>query len=259
MDTEVRGAASTTRSPVTWAPTCRWAYFFGRRRLERARRLHVAGRRRAHQDLSVGFPCGVRGVRRASVRAAGGRPLRHRPPGDGGRARHRRGDAGPRPDLRRADGRLGRRPQPARLPAGAAAPDRRALGPGGRRAGRRLPALPRRHARRVVPEDPRLLAERRGAPAGRSIPESRGGARGIDQAKRFVRSSELPFVERFFAFSSPLERTRREALYQPELRARVALDSAWNACRRSARNSPTPICSTSCSASTSRPTWSTIC
>jgi asparagine synthase (glutamine-hydrolysing) len=58
------------------------------------------------------------------------------------------------------------------------------------------------------------------------IPESRGGARGIDQAKRFVRSSELPYVERFFAFSSPLERTRREALYQPELRARVALDSA---------------------------------
>jgi asparagine synthase (glutamine-hydrolysing) len=58
------------------------------------------------------------------------------------------------------------------------------------------------------------------------IPESRGGARGIDQAKRFVRASELPFVERFFAFSSPLERTRREALYQPELRARVALDSA---------------------------------
>jgi len=58
------------------------------------------------------------------------------------------------------------------------------------------------------------------------IPEARGGARGIDQAKRFVRSSELPYVERFFAFSSPLERTRRESLYQPELRARVALDSA---------------------------------
>src|SRR5450631_240471 len=58
------------------------------------------------------------------------------------------------------------------------------------------------------------------------IPESRSGARGIDQAKRFVRSSELPYVERFFAFSSPLERSRREALYQPELRARVALDSA---------------------------------
>jgi asparagine synthase (glutamine-hydrolysing) len=58
------------------------------------------------------------------------------------------------------------------------------------------------------------------------VPEARDGARGIDQAKRFVRSSELPYVERFFAFSSPLERTRRQALYQPELRARVALDSA---------------------------------
>ena len=70
------------------------------------------------------------------------------------------------------------------------------------------------------------------------IPEARDGARGIDQAKRFVRASELPYIERFFAFSSPLERTRREALYQAELRARVALDSALERMQALAEDQP---------------------
>jgi asparagine synthase (glutamine-hydrolysing) len=58
------------------------------------------------------------------------------------------------------------------------------------------------------------------------VPESQKGVRGIDQAKRFVRSGELPWIERFFGFSSPLERERRRALYAPGLRERVQLDSA---------------------------------
>ncbi|HVU51649.1 MAG TPA: asparagine synthase (glutamine-hydrolyzing) [Polyangia bacterium] len=59
------------------------------------------------------------------------------------------------------------------------------------------------------------------------VPESPQGARSIDQAKRFVRGGELPWLERFFAFSSPLERERRRALYTPALRERVRLDSAF--------------------------------
>lgn len=59
-----------------------------------------------------------------------------------------------------------------------------------------------------------------------ALPEPRAGGRAVDQAKRFVRAAELPLVDRFFAFSSPLEPARRAALYRPELRERVALDSA---------------------------------
>lgn len=58
------------------------------------------------------------------------------------------------------------------------------------------------------------------------IPESRKGLAGIDRAKRFARSSELPWIERFFAFASPIDRARREALYSPEFRRKVQLDSA---------------------------------
>lgn len=58
------------------------------------------------------------------------------------------------------------------------------------------------------------------------IPESRKGVAAIDRAKRFVRSSELPWIDRFFAFSSPIDRIRREALYSPDLRRKVQLDSA---------------------------------
>jgi asparagine synthase (glutamine-hydrolysing) len=58
------------------------------------------------------------------------------------------------------------------------------------------------------------------------IPESRQGVRWIDQVKRFVRDADLPWLERFFAFSSPLERSRRAGLYTPALRNAVELDSA---------------------------------
>lgn len=58
------------------------------------------------------------------------------------------------------------------------------------------------------------------------ISESREGTRWIDQFKRFVRDAELPWLDRFFAFSSPLERSRRAELYAPVLRERVQLDSA---------------------------------
>jgi asparagine synthase (glutamine-hydrolysing) len=57
------------------------------------------------------------------------------------------------------------------------------------------------------------------------IPESQQGTVAIGQAKRFVRSAELPFVERFFAFSSQLERPRRRDLYTPALRDRIDLDA----------------------------------
>jgi len=59
-----------------------------------------------------------------------------------------------------------------------------------------------------------------------AIPEPAKGARMVDQAKRFVRHAGLPWLERFFAFSSPMDRDRRAALYTPALRARVELDSA---------------------------------
>ncbi|MGO8899579.1 MAG: asparagine synthase (glutamine-hydrolyzing) [Isosphaeraceae bacterium] len=63
------------------------------------------------------------------------------------------------------------------------------------------------------------------------IPESRRGRREIDRAKRFVRAVDLPWIERFFAYSSPIERDRREALYSPDLRVRVELDSAFERMR----------------------------
>jgi asparagine synthase (glutamine-hydrolysing) len=63
------------------------------------------------------------------------------------------------------------------------------------------------------------------------IPESRKGRRGIDQAKRFVRGAELPCIQRFFAYSSPIERDRRQTLYSPELCRLVNLDSAFERMR----------------------------
>jgi len=63
------------------------------------------------------------------------------------------------------------------------------------------------------------------------IPESRRGRREIDRAKRFVRAVDLPWIERFFAYSSPIARDRREALYSPDLRTRVELDSALDRMR----------------------------
>lgn len=71
-----------------------------------------------------------------------------------------------------------------------------------------------------------------------ALPESSMGTRTIDQAKRFVRHADLPWLERFFAFSSPLERHRRAALYTPALRVRVDLDSALGLMRELAAAQP---------------------
>jgi asparagine synthase (glutamine-hydrolysing) len=65
-----------------------------------------------------------------------------------------------------------------------------------------------------------------------AIPEPAKGVRAVDQAKRFVRHAGLPWLERFYAFSSPMDRNRRAALYTPALRARVELDSALTLMRQ---------------------------
>src|SRR5262249_11731538 len=73
---------------------------------------------------------------------------------------------------------------------------------------------------------PRPLRERVVRRVVELIPESHRGTRGVDQAKRFVRGADLPWIDRFFAFSSPIDRVQRAALYSRELRERVAIDSA---------------------------------
>ncbi len=70
------------------------------------------------------------------------------------------------------------------------------------------------------------------------IPESRRGTRGVDQAKRFVRSAALPAIERFFAYSSPIEPDQRKALYTPYLRSRVEIDSALERMRELGTEQP---------------------
>lgn len=64
------------------------------------------------------------------------------------------------------------------------------------------------------------------------IPEPATGGHAIDRAKRFVRHAALPWLERFYAFSSPIDRERRAALYSPEVRGRVELDSALELMRQ---------------------------
>ena len=71
-----------------------------------------------------------------------------------------------------------------------------------------------------------------------AIPEPAKGARVVDQAKRFVRDAGLPWLERFYAFSSPMDRNHRAALYTPALRARVELDSALALMRQLAAEQP---------------------
>ena len=71
-----------------------------------------------------------------------------------------------------------------------------------------------------------------------AIPEPAKGVRAVDQAKRFVRYAALPWLERFYAFSSPMDRNHRAALYTPGLRARVELDSALELMRRFAADQP---------------------
>jgi asparagine synthase (glutamine-hydrolysing) len=70
------------------------------------------------------------------------------------------------------------------------------------------------------------------------MPEPANGLRVVDQAKRFVRHAALPWLERFCAFSSPLGRQARAALYSPGLRSRVDLDSALALVRRLAAEQP---------------------
>jgi asparagine synthase (glutamine-hydrolysing) len=65
-----------------------------------------------------------------------------------------------------------------------------------------------------------------------AMPEPAAGVRVVDQIKRFVRHAALPWIERFHAFSSPMDRDSRATLYSPALRARVELDSALELMRR---------------------------
>jgi asparagine synthase (glutamine-hydrolysing) len=88
---------------------------------------------------------------------------------------------------------------------------------------------------RKLPETLREGAVRRFVEA---IPEPAKGMRAVDQAKRFVRYAALPWLERFYAFSSPMDRSHRNALYRPALRARVELDSALGLMRQIAAEQP---------------------
>ena len=85
---------------------------------------------------------------------------------------------------------------------------------------------------------PELLREGAVRPLVEAMPEPVGGARGLDQAKRFVRHAALPWLERFHAFSSPMDRELRAAMYTAELRARIDLDSAQELMRRLATEQP---------------------
>jgi asparagine synthase (glutamine-hydrolysing) len=87
---------------------------------------------------------------------------------------------------------------------------------------RRLPRVLREHVIRRLVE---------------AIPEPAQGGRTLDQAKRFVHNGDLDTVERFLAFSSPLDGTRR-SLYTPALRARVGLRSPYEPLRRLAEEQP---------------------
>lgn len=71
-----------------------------------------------------------------------------------------------------------------------------------------------------------------------AIPEPPHGVRTLDQAKRFVRHGDLDTVERFLAFSSPLDVVRRRELYTPALRERVRLNSSFELLRRLAEDQP---------------------
>ena len=53
-----------------------------------------------------------------------------------------------------------------------------------------------------------------------------------------MRHAALPWLERFYAFSSPMDRNHRAALYTPALRARVELDSALELMRQLAAEQP---------------------
>jgi asparagine synthase (glutamine-hydrolysing) len=88
---------------------------------------------------------------------------------------------------------------------------------------------------RTLPEFVRERAFRRLVEA---MPEPARGVRWIDQAKRFVRYAALPWLERFHAFSSPVDRERRASLYTPGLKSRVEFDSALAMMRQLAAEQP---------------------
>lgn len=73
---------------------------------------------------------------------------------------------------------------------------------------------------------PAWLRERVVRPLVNALPEPKKGALGVDRGKRFVRDAALPWLERYFAFSSAADRGQRELLYTPDLRSEVELDSA---------------------------------
>ena len=79
---------------------------------------------------------------------------------------------------------------------------------------------------------PKILRESAFRRAVEAMPEPAAGVRIVDQLKRFVRYADLPWLERFHAFSSPIDRDRRAALYTPALRACVELDSTLDLMRR---------------------------
>jgi asparagine synthase (glutamine-hydrolysing) len=85
---------------------------------------------------------------------------------------------------------------------------------------------------------PRFFRDEVVRPIVECIPESRTGVQGIDQTKRFVRAAGLHWIERFFAYSSPIDRARRRALYSPALRAQVEPDSALDRMRSLAGQHP---------------------
>jgi asparagine synthase (glutamine-hydrolysing) len=88
---------------------------------------------------------------------------------------------------------------------------------------RKIPAVVREHGIRALVQ---------------ALPEPAGGVRMVDQAKRFVQNAALPWTERFYAFSSPLTREERSALYTPALRSRVQLDSALSLMRELGDHQP---------------------
>jgi asparagine synthase (glutamine-hydrolysing) len=90
------------------------------------------------------------------------------------------------------------------------------------------------HYRRV----PEILREGVARRLVEAMPEPLKGMQAVDQAKRFVRHAALPWLERFYAFSSPMDRNHRAALYTPALKTRVDLDSAMALMQRLAGEQP---------------------
>ena len=226
-----RGGAARPRRRGRQPPRRRRAaggLSLGRRRFERPRRLHVAGRARGRiKTFSIGFPSEYAAfderpfARQVAARFGTDHQEMEVAPdiGEAMQALGRifdepMGDSGAVPNLLVC--RMARQHLTVALSG---------LG------GDELAGGYQRYLgvtdRRVVPEDPRLLAERRGAPAGRSHPRvARRGARGSTRRSGSSARASSPSSNGSSPSRARSSATRREALYQPELRARVALDSA---------------------------------